>query len=132
MDEIKGQKRARTVSPALIVGIVVVVAVVGAVLVWNTVNHSGGHKVMRIADVLADLRTYDGLPVTLEGDVSNTLNLLGYKMYTLDDGSGSISVVTERGLPAEGIKLKVSGVVHQMFNVGGLNYTVLYESADKT
>jgi len=129
MDKTAGQKRARIVNPALLVGIVVVVAVIGAVLVYAMLSRSGSGHVLRIADVLADLRNYDGLPVTFEGEVSGVLNLLGYKMYTLDDGTGSITVVTERGLPAQGSQQKVSGIVHEMFNVAGVNYTVLYESA---
>lgn len=129
MDENKGQQRARRTNPALIVGIVVVLGIVFGVLAYNMVNNPRGGKVERIGDVLADLRTYDGLPVTFEGDVSGGFNVLGYKMYTLDDGTGSISVVTERGLPDDGTHLKVTGVIRQMFKIGTSNYTVLYESA---
>lgn len=130
MSDTAGQHRGRGVSPALIVGIVVVVAVVGAVVVYAMLQR--GSRVERIGDVLADLRTYDGLPVTFEGEVRGAVNILGLKTYSLDDGSGTITVVTERGLPRNGTQLRVSGVIHEMFNVGGVNYTVLYESADSS
>ncbi|HES58052.1 MAG TPA: hypothetical protein ENO21_01325 [Firmicutes bacterium] len=125
-----GHNRGRALSPALIVGIVVVLAVVGALVVYVMLQRGG--RVERIADVLADLRTYDGLPVTFEGEVSGVVNILGLKTYSLDDGSGSITVVTERGLPKNGEQLRVSGVIHEMFNVAGVNYTVLYEAADNS
>ena len=129
MDSNEGKKQTQATSPALIVGIVVIVAIVGAVLVFTMLNRGAG-RVERIADVLADLRNYDGVPVAFEGEVSGVINLLGYKAYTLDDGSGSITVVTERGLPQSGETLRVAGIVHEMFNVAGINYTVLYEAAD--
>jgi hypothetical protein len=130
MNDPEGQHRRLGASPALIVGIVVVLAVVGAVVVYAMLQQ--GSRVERIADVLADLRTYDGLPVTFEGEVSGAVNILGLKTYSLDDGSGTITVVTERGLPQNGEELRVSGVIHEMFNVAGVNYTVLYESADSS
>lgn len=128
MDSSEGRKRPAKVSPALIVGIVVVVAVAGAVLVYSMLGR--GNQVVKIGDVLADLRNYDGMSVTFEGEVSAPVNLLGLKTYSLDDGSGSITVVTERGLPRAGEKLRVSGIVHEMFNVAGVNYTVLYEASE--
>jgi hypothetical protein len=124
MDTHEGQKQSKGLSPALIVGIVVVV-------VYTMLNRGTG-RVEQIADVLADLRNYDGLTVTFKGEVSGTLNVLGLKTYTLDDGSGTITVVTERGLPKNGEELRVTGVIKEMFNVAGVNYTVLYEAAESS
>jgi hypothetical protein len=127
MGKTAGQRQPRAVNPALIVGIVVVVAALGVWLVYNLLGGTAG-RVEKIGDVLADLRQYDGLEVTFEGEVSGSLNLLGYKAYNLNDGTGSITVVTERGLPDNGDRLKVTGIVHEVFSIGGINYTVLYEA----
>jgi hypothetical protein len=129
MDSNEGHRKSRGISPALIVGIVVVMAVIGALVVYTMLNRATA-RVEQIADVLADLRNFDGLTVTFEGEVSAPVNLLGLKTYTLDDGSGTITVVTERGLPGNGEQLKVTGVIKEMFNVAGVNYTVLYEAAE--
>lgn len=128
MDNQEGQAKRKGGSPALAVGIVVVLAVIGGGALGFFL-YNADMKTERIADVLADLRNYDGLQVTFEGEVSGVINLLGYKAYTLDDGSGTITVVTERGLPRSGESLKVSGIIHEVFNVAGVNYTVLYEAA---
>jgi hypothetical protein len=80
-----------------------------------------------IASVLRDLRTYDGTSVTVQGTVKETFNFAGVKWYQLEDPTGSIPVVTQRGLPAVGHYMLVTGIVNEVFNLGGINYTVLLE-----
>ena len=80
-----------------------------------------------IADVLGDLRTYDGTTVTVQGVVSTPMNLLGMKYFTLTDDTGEIIVVTEHGLPHEGKDVRVIGQVNQMFEIAGVSMTVIFE-----
>jgi hypothetical protein len=82
---------------------------------------------LSIGAVLRDLRTYDGTSVTVQGTVRTIYNVAGVKWYELEDPSGSIPVVTERGLPKQGDYMQVTGIVHEVFNLGGINYTVLLE-----
>ena len=89
-----------------------------------------GLTIRRIAEVLDDLRRYDGQSVVLKGTVGAPMNLFGVvKYFDLTDDSGTIKVVTERGLPAEGSEVEVTGIVKQAMQVGGVELTVLYEPA---
>ncbi len=121
------QQPRRRGNPTLVVGIIVVVViVVGGILAyvaWQAIEA----RPTPIGDILADMRTYDGQPVTVRGEVASVLNILGLKAFDLDDGSGTIKVVTQRGLPQQGETVTVSGVVNEMFNVGGMNMTVILE-----
>jgi hypothetical protein len=80
-----------------------------------------------IGAVLADLRQYDGQTVLVQGIVQGSANVGGLKGYILKDDTGSITVVTQRGLPKEGQYMQVNGEVKQAFAVLGMSYTVLLE-----
>jgi hypothetical protein len=82
---------------------------------------------LSIGSVLKDLRTYDGTSVTVQGTVKEVNNIVGMKWYDLEDPTGSIRVVTQRGLPTQGDYMQVTGIVNEVFNFGGINYTVLLE-----
>jgi hypothetical protein len=113
---------------ALWAGLIILGAVVAGGIIYLAIQASGPRPVP-IGDILADLRKYDGQTVTIAGEASNPLNVLVMKAYDVSDGTGSIKVVTERGLPAAGSVVRVEGVVHEVFNLGGMNYTVLLEPA---
>jgi hypothetical protein len=109
----------------VVVGIVVVLLLalaLAALAYLKTVP-----RPVAISAVLADLRQYDGHSVTVGGTVQETLNVAGYKAYRLKDDTASIIVLTERGLPQRGQQLTVTGIVNEVFNLGGVNYTVLLE-----
>lgn len=114
-----------TVSGSVIVGIVIItlLALGLAALAWlNQVP-----RPIAIADIHANLREYDGSSVTVRGQVAEVMNVLGIKWYSVKDDTGSIVVLTQRGLPQQGQLITVTGIVKEVFNVGGLNGTVLQE-----
>jgi len=113
------------VNMAAVIGLLVIV-VLACVGVWF-VLHTAQPKPVPIGTVLGDLRTYDGQVVTVAGRVTETVNLLGFKTYQLKDDSGEIMVVTDRGLPNKGDEVTVTGFVSEMFNLGGVNMTVIKE-----
>jgi HAMP domain-containing protein len=123
-NEEKPRRRRNTAAlTGAIVVLVVVVAIVLAYVAWRLITP----PVTPIGDVLADLRTYDGQTVTVQGEVTSTLNVVLVKAFDLSDDTGTIKVITERGLPTIGDTLTVTGEVHEVFNVGGVNVTVLVE-----
>ncbi len=69
----------------------------------------------KIKDIQADPRKYEGRRVTVSGTVVDTVNLLVYKAFVLDDGTGQIRVVTDRILPRKGQRTTVRGTVKQGF-----------------
>lgn len=124
------QQPRRRGNPTLVVGIIVVVViVVGGALAyfaWRAIEE----RPTPIGEILADLRTFDGALVTVRGEVTSVLNILGLKAFDLADGTGTIKIVSQRGLPQQGETVTVSGEVNEMFNVGGISMTVILELDD--
>ena len=75
----------------------------------TTINH-----------VLADPSRYANKDVTVGGRVVKSAYVLGRGAYQIDDGSGTLWVVTKRGAPREGAKVSVKGKVRDVMNLGDL------------
>ena len=75
-----------------------------------------------IGDVIADPGRYGEQPVELEGEVTNAVGLLSLGVFTLSDSTGEISVLTGKGLPAVGARLKVRGEVLSGITLGETRY----------
>lgn len=120
-------RRASALSLPVIIGLIVVLLGGGvlAFFVWR------GSQVRPtpVRDILSDLRTWDGQSVTIHGKVEAPTNLVLLKFYDINDGTGTIKVVTERGLPAAGSEIDVTGIVNQLYQVAGNEYTVILEPA---
>lgn len=82
-----------------------------------------------IRQILADPRTYEGKTVTIDGEVANSFSLVVIKYFELNDGTGTLGVVSDKPLPAKGQRLKVTGQVRQAFSLGDRNITVLIEKS---
>lgn len=124
MGETDKAKRTR-INPGPIVGLLVII-IVAAVGVYFALR-SAQPVPVPIGTVLGDLRTYDGKVVTVKGRVTETVNVFGLKTYTVQDETGDMMVITQRGLPNKGEEVTVTGIVNEMFNLGGVNMTVLQE-----
>ena len=81
----------------------------------------------RIGDIRADPRHFDGRVVTVKGEVRRPANLLLLRTYVVADGTGEITVVTERAVPRGGERVRVQGLVKQAFAVGNAEMLVLVE-----
>ena len=81
---------------------------------------SGCSKVNKIADITANSAQYNGKTVNISGYVSNTLwvAVSGRGAYQVDDGSGTIWVVTNKEPPLKGVKVSVKGTVSPAFTLG--------------
>jgi hypothetical protein len=55
--------------------------------------------------------------VTLKGDVVESMSLLGHGAYKLDDGTGSIWVISTQGVPRRGARVKVHGRIRDVVDV---------------
>ncbi len=58
---------------------------------------SCNEKTTSIKNLLADPGKYDGHTVRVAGEVGNSIGALGYGAYELNDGTGTLPVVTEGG-----------------------------------
>lgn len=76
-----------------------------------------------IAEINRDPGAYINKEVTVVGDVSHSFGLIGNGAYELNDGTGSIWILSEGyGVPSSGARVGVSGVVIPTFSYGGKSF----------
>ena len=81
-----------------------------------------------IKTLLDDPSRFDGKTVRIAGDVRNSVGVLGYGAYQVNDGTGTLSIVTHGGgAPREGAKVGVEGTFRSAYNVGTQSVAVLVE-----
>jgi aspartyl/asparaginyl-tRNA synthetase len=86
-----------------------------------------GTTAAKIKDILDHPRDYQSQDITVSGTVTNAVSLLVVKYYEIQDGTGSIKIVTDRLLPTRGEKLKVTGRM-TVVEVGTERWVVLREN----
>ena len=85
-------------------------------------------KTTSIKTLLADPGRYDGRTVRIAGEVENSIGALGYGAYELQDGTGTLPVVTDGGgAPARGAKVGVEGTFRAAYTLGTSSRAVLVE-----
>jgi hypothetical protein len=106
-------------------------------LLLGTVVLLTGCGSVKIGRILADPGHYQGRTVSVEGRVSTAygLSVPGLPVpgvYQVDDGSGKIYVVGNRGVPTKEARVKVKGTVTPGLSVGGRNFgTAIREESHK-
>ena len=83
-----------------------------------------------IAKINRDPGRYVGKEITIAGRVTSSFGAMGSGIFQLDDGTGTMWVLSGRyGVPAEGAKLAVTGHIQQGFTFGGRGFgTILHET----
>lgn len=71
-----------------------------------------------VAEIIDNPRAYVDHTVTIEGRVVGMFSLLVVKYFTVNDGTGSINVITDRPLPKKGEKISVTGKVVELISLG--------------
>ena len=74
----------------------------------------------KINSVMADPSRYRDREVTVSGVVSESFSLAGRGAYQIEDRTGRLWVVSERGVPRTGARVKVTGIIREAFNIGRL------------
>jgi hypothetical protein len=73
-----------------------------------------------INKVLADPSRYRNEEVTVSGTVVDSFSLGTRGAYRLADGTAELWVVSDRGVPRKGARVKATGTIREGFNVGSL------------
>ena len=101
-------------------------AVLAAILALTGACASGGR--VTIGRLLEDPGRYDGENVRVEGRVMQSVGALGYGAFRINDGTGTMNVVTTQGgAPAEGAKVGVQGTFHAVYTFGSNSGTAIVE-----
>lgn len=84
----------------------------------------GGDK---IGEITSNPPSYEGKTVKIKGTVIDTFSvpLVSQGAYQVSDGTGSIWVVTTRGVPAEGETISVTGTVRPAFKIAGQSFGIV-------
>ena len=94
-------------SAALLV--LVASAMVSTACGARTINH-----------VLADPGHYRDRTVKLSGSVVDSYSIVGQGAYQIDDNTGRLWVVSNRGVPRKGARVTVKGTVREGFSLGSV------------
>ena len=81
---------------------------------------AAGCATTTVARLLAEPNRYRNDNVSLSGDVTESMSLLGHGAYKLDDGTGTIWIVSRRGVPRKGARVKVKGEVKDVVDIGSI------------
>jgi membrane protein implicated in regulation of membrane protease activity len=78
---------------------------------------AAGCATTNVARLLAEPQRFANRDVGLKGDVVESISLLGHGVYKLDDGTGTIWVVSRHGVPRRGARVRVKGKIRDVVDV---------------
>ncbi|HWN81443.1 MAG TPA: hypothetical protein VNM87_05065 [Candidatus Udaeobacter sp.] len=88
--------------------------------------------VTSIKDLMTDPGSFEGKTVQVNGEVTSNVGALGLGAYQVDDGTGTITVVTTKGgAPKEGAKVALEGKFRSGFTLGDKSAAVIMEESRK-
>ena len=98
-----------TLCRAVVVAALSVSALASAACASRTVNQ-----------VLADPSRYRDREVRLSGAVVDSYSFVNRGAYRIDDGTGQLWVVSDKGVPRTKARVTVTGTIREGFNLGSL------------
>lgn len=91
---------------------------------------AGCASVTPIGELLDDSGHYDGETVQVEGEVRGGVGALGAGAYQVDDGTGTLTVLSDQATPPRsGARVRVKGVFEALFTLGPESLAVLREES---
>ncbi|MGH9339021.1 MAG: hypothetical protein ACRD1R_05415 [Acidobacteriota bacterium] len=84
-----------------------------------------------ISKIKADPYKYESDTAHLGGIVTRSYAVLNYGLYEIEDRSGKIFVVSDRGVPTQGAKVEVKGHTKNAFSLAGVDYGVVLMESDR-
>src|SRR5882724_7712466 len=73
---------------------------------------------VRVNQILADPSRYSNRDVRVSGSVVDSYSLANRGIYKIDDESGQLWVVSDRGVPRKGARVTAKGTIREGFNLG--------------
>jgi hypothetical protein len=81
---------------------------------------SGACAARTINQVLADPGHYRDREVKLSGSVVDSYSFVGNGAYQIEDSTGKLWIVSNRGVPRKGAHVSVKGTVREGFSLGSV------------
>jgi len=79
-----------------------------------------GCEEKKINEIMADPQRYSNREVGVVGNVVQSYSVLGKGAYQVDDGTGKLWVVSDKGVPRKGARVGVRGKIRDGFDLGHL------------
>ena len=73
-----------------------------------------------VNQVIADPSRYRDREVRVSGAVVDSYSLANRGAYRIDDGTGQLWVVSDKGVPRRSARVTVNGTIREGFNLGSL------------
>ena len=73
-----------------------------------------------INHLMAEPSHYNNRDVSVKGTVVKSTSVLGHGAYQIDDGTGSLWVVSTKGVPRKGAHVQVTGKVRDVVDLGSV------------
>ncbi len=93
-------------------------ALLAAAVLW--ILAMTGCEQKTINEIRADPARYANKDVSVVGTVTRSYSLLGRGAYEVEDGTGKLWVVSDKGVPREGARVGVKGTIRDGFNLGSI------------
>lgn len=94
---------------------------------------AGCADTVSISRLNSDPAHWQNKTVRIVGTVQNSMGLMGRGAYSVSDGTGSIWVISDKGVPARGAQIAVEGTVFQGAQFMGQSFGVaIREKQHKT
>ena len=77
-----------------------------------------GCAVRSINQIMADPQRYANKEVGIKGEVTESYSVVGHGAYRVDDGTGRLWVVSDKGVPRKGAKIVAKGTIKDAYNFG--------------
>ena len=91
-------------------------ALLAVVVLWALAM--SGCEQKTINEIRANPSRYANHEVSVAGTVTRSYSVLGKGVYEIEDGTGRLWVVSEKGVPREGAKVIVEGTIRDAYNFG--------------
>src|SRR5580698_2421915 len=100
-------------------------------VVAGSILLAGCPPAVSIAKLNRDPGRYAGKEISIAGKVTDSFGAMGRGVFQVDDGTGTMWVVTGHyGTPENGAKVAVTGHIEQGFSFGGRSFAVILHETE--
>jgi hypothetical protein len=86
----------------------------------------------KIGEINSDPGRFMHKEVAVAGSVTQSIGVLGKGIYQLDDGTGTLWVLSNsRGVPSKGARVGVKGHITPTVTFLGINYATVMQESDR-
>lgn len=120
------------IKPILIVIILILFLGLAYYLISDKSKKKAADLVLNtpISEVLQNPQDYSTKVTHISGVVTSSMNL-GIKLFTINDGTGEIIILTEKAVPKEKSEIYIKGTVKQYFKILDKEMTVFIEEKEQ-